>query len=201
MMTVNNDDILLIGPLGTNCSEILIEIFIQENAFEKVVWRMPAILSWPQCVNALFLFNCFMVRSSLMLVIYPMCPYTGARHWSNSSKAILKDMSVMGLTEPQQTITKPKAEFKTCSVLYTASLVVDGRVQASMGIVQQTFAIVGNHAPGMPGTFSTPLWVSYLDMHHGTCVTHVPWCMPGSLSSGFLWSRWRESVPAFPAHA
>ena len=27
-------------------------------------------------------------------------------------------------------------------------------------------------------------------MHHGTCVTHVPWCMPGSLNSGFLNSRW-----------
>ena len=25
----------------------------------------------------------------------------------------------------------------------------------------------------------------------GTCVTHVPWCMPASLTSGFLWSRWR----------
>ena len=24
-----------------------------------------------------------------------------------------------------------------------------------------------------------------------TCVTHVPWCMPGSLTSGFLWSRWQ----------
>ena len=33
--------------------------------------------------------------------------------------------------------------------------------------------------------------VSDPDMHHGTCVTHVPWCMPGSLTSGFLWSRWR----------
>ena len=30
-------------------------------------------------------------------------------------------------------------------------------------------------------------------MHHGgTCVTHVSWCMPGSLTSGFLWSRWRR---------
>ena len=28
-------------------------------------------------------------------------------------------------------------------------------------------------------------------MHHGTCVTHVPWCMPGPLTSGFFWSRWR----------
>ena len=46
-------------------------------------------------------------------------------------------------------------------------------------------------APGMPGTFSPPPRVSDPDMHHGTCVTHVPWCMPGSLTSGFLWSRWR----------
>ena len=37
------------------------------------------------------------------------------------------------------------------------------------------------HAPGMPGTFSPQLRVSYPDM---------PWCMPGSLTSGFLLSRW-----------
>ena len=46
------------------------------------------------------------------------------------------------------------------------------------------------HAPGMPETFSLPLRISDPDMHHGTCVTHVPWCMPGLLTSGFLWSRW-----------
>ena len=33
--------------------------------------------------------------------------------------------------------------------------------------------------------------ISDPDMHHGTCMTHVPWCMPGSLISDFLWSRWR----------
>ena len=43
----------------------------------------------------------------------------------------------------------------------------------------------------MPGTFSPPPWVREPNMHHGTCVTYVPWCMPGSLTSGFLWSRWR----------
>ena len=47
------------------------------------------------------------------------------------------------------------------------------------------------HAPGMPGTVSPPPRISVPDMHHGTCVTHMPWCMPGSLTSGFLWSRWR----------
>ena len=48
------------------------------------------------------------------------------------------------------------------------------------------------HAPGMPGMFSPSPRVSDPGMHHGTCVTHVPWCMPGSLTGGFLWSRWRE---------
>ena len=47
------------------------------------------------------------------------------------------------------------------------------------------------HAPGMPRTFSPPPRVCDLGMHHGTCVTHVPWCMSGSQTSGFLWSRWR----------
>ena len=47
------------------------------------------------------------------------------------------------------------------------------------------------HAPGMPGTFSPPPRASDPDMHHGTCGAHVPWYMPGSLTSGFLWSRWR----------
>ena len=44
------------------------------------------------------------------------------------------------------------------------------------------------HAPRM---FSPPPRVSDPGMHHGTCVSHVPWCMSGSLTSGFLWSRWR----------
>ena len=49
-----NAGILLIWTLGTNFSEILREkkcIFIQENAFENVVWNMTAFLSRPQCVK------------------------------------------------------------------------------------------------------------------------------------------------------
>ena len=50
--------ILLIGPLGTNFSEISIEInlyiVIQANAFQNIVWKMAAILSRPQCVNEIF---------------------------------------------------------------------------------------------------------------------------------------------------
>ena len=62
--------------------------------------------------------------------------------------------------------------------------------------------IAGAHAPGMPGIFSPSPQVSDPDMHHGTCVTHVPWCMPGTLTTGFLWNRRRgKTFPAFPAHA
>ena len=43
--------LLFIGPLGTNFSEILIEIYIQENAFESVVCETVAILSRPQCIK------------------------------------------------------------------------------------------------------------------------------------------------------
>ena len=42
------------------------------------------------------------------------------------------------------------------------------------------------------GRFTPPSQVRDPDMHHGTCVTHVPWCIPGSLTStSFLLSRWR----------
>ena len=62
------------------------------------------------------------------------------------------------------------------------------------------------HAPGMPAMFSLPPRISDPDMRHGTCVTHVSWCMPGSLTCGFLWSwcrrkcsrhSWRMLNPQF----
>ena len=49
-----NDGILLIGPLGTNISEILSKnshIFIQENAFQNIICEVAAILSRTQCVK------------------------------------------------------------------------------------------------------------------------------------------------------
>ena len=48
-----NAGILLIGPSEITFSKILIEIhnFLQENAFQNVVWKMAAILSRPQCVE------------------------------------------------------------------------------------------------------------------------------------------------------
>ena len=54
------------------------------------------------------------------------------------------------------------------------------------------------YATGMPGTFLLPPQVSDPDMHHGTCVMHVPWCMPGSLTScSFEVGGW-ENVAGIP---
>ena len=41
--------------------------------------------------------------------------------------------------------------------------------------------------------FQRKLLVSDPGMHHGTCVTHVPWCMSGSLTPGG-----GENVPGIP---
>ena len=61
------------------------------------------------------------------------------------------------------------------------------------------------HAPGIPETNSPPPLVSDPDMHHSTCMTHVPWCMPESLTSSFVWSRLnsvaKKTFPASPAQA
>ena len=52
--------------------------------------------------------------------------------------------------------------------------------------------ITGCACAGNAGNVSPPPRVSDPDMHHGTCATHVPWCMPGSLTDVLLWSRWRR---------
>ena len=48
------------------------------------------------------------------------------------------------------------------------------------------------HAPGIPGTFSPPPRGNDPDRYHGMCVTHVSWCMPGSLTSSFLFVKLEE---------
>ena len=64
-------------------------------------------------------------------------------------------------------------------------------VSARYGPLARYEKLWAAHALGMPGTLSPPPRVSDPDMHHGTCATHVSWCMPWSLTSCFIWSRWR----------
>ena len=55
-------------------------------------------------------------------------------------------------------------------------------------------ACAGNAENIFPrGRLQRKLLVSDPDMHHGTCVTHVPWCMSGSLNRGG-----GENAPGIP---
>ena len=76
-------------------------------------------------------------------------------------------------------------------IIRTENIHNSNRVKLQYGPLVRYVKLWVAHASGMPGTFSPPQRVSDPDMHHATCVTQVPWCMPGSLTSGFLWSRWR----------
>ena len=50
---------------------------------------------------------------------------------------------------------------------------------------------MGCACAGNAGNIFPATWVSDPDMHHGTCVTPVPWCMPELLTNGSLWNRWQ----------
>ena len=58
-------------------------------------------------------------------------------------------------------------------------------------------ACAGNAGNVFPATdFKRKTLVSDPNIHHGTCVTHVPWCMSGSLTTVA-----GKTFPAFPGHA
>ena len=54
----------------------------------------------------------------------------------------------------------------------------------------QIHKIAGCACAGNARNVFLPAGVSGPDMHHGTCLMHVPWCMLGLLTSSFRWNRW-----------
>ena len=98
---------------------------------------------------------------------------------------------------PSLNIYLPPTCFESCMDIYIyiyhwlSTTIAHLRPARSHGPLTRYAELRVARAPGMPGTFIQPPRVSDPDTHHGTCVTHVPWCMPGSLTSGFRWSWWR----------
>ena len=76
-----------------------------------------------------------------------------------------------------------------------SSSLCGGLVWASCQIRKNTgCACAGNAGNVFPRRqFQRKLLYSDPGMHHGTCVTHVPWCMSGSLTCGD-----GENVPGIP---
>ena len=58
--------------------------------------------------------------------------------------------------------------------------------------------IAGCACAGNAGNVSPPPLVSDPDMHHGTCMTHVPWCMPDRLLAVSFEVGGGENVPGIP---
>ena len=81
---------------------------------------------------------------------------------------------------------------KAAGKIMSNSSVEMSHATASHGPLARYVKLRVAHASGMPGMVSPTPWVSDPDMNHGTCVTHVPLCISGSLTTGFLWNWWRR---------
>ena len=73
---------------------------------------------------------------------------------------------------------------RECEISFIMSAIIQWHLHAH---ITRYVKLRVAHAPGMSGMFSPPPnsnepLVSDPSMHHGTCVTHVPWCMSGSLT-------------------
>ena len=77
---------------------------------------------------------------------------------------------------------------KMTSLYWIRTQVLSGRKHTAWASYQ-IHKSAGCACAGNARTFSPPPQVSDSDMHHGTCVTHVPW----SLTSCFLWKRSQHS--------
>ena len=85
-----NARILLIGPLGTNFSEILVETFSpQKNAFKSVVCEMAAILSRPQYVN-----------KDYVVSLHSCCPGRGLDVSCSTSQSMREYLGASGCLSP-----------------------------------------------------------------------------------------------------
>ena len=82
---MTNAEMLLIQALGTKFQwnfKRNSHIFIQENAFEYVVWKMAAILSQPQCIN--FLGNSVHWLAHPTVINLPADSFCFSRHFGGS---------------------------------------------------------------------------------------------------------------------
>ena len=116
---------------------------------------------------------------------------------SNFIDANALSMLPLGLTAHTSSATYLNSSVKCWAHL--ANKIIEnwsGRAWASYQIRKIAGCVcAGNAGNVFPRRrFQRKLLVSDPGMHHGTCVTHVPWCMSGSLTCGD-----GENVPGIPS--
>ena len=190
------------------CSEILFYISVGLPYWNGRSAKLQYI---PRNMHTVFALLCFVVVIHWLIFPYP----SGLLHWhcgnltiatvpakqpwwiwiNTSCEFIMNDC----MTTTKQSTTKPCAYFLGYTVRLWCHNAFDSNIRSCHGPLTRYVKLRVAHAPGMPGTFSpaadfqrSPL-VSDPGMHHSTCVTHVPWCMSGSLTCGD-----GENVPGIP---
>ena len=131
---------------------------------------------WPRMMNI------FCFRHRMYMEIYDWIKIYSIQHWADSLHCRSRI-----LAEAHHLCCRPKRVYQLSEYYLKCSMVYLFESWASCQIRK----IVGCACDGNAGNVFPATRVSDPDMHHGTCVTLVPWCMLGSLTSSFLWSRWR----------
>ena len=104
---------------------------------------------------------------------------------------MLSEMVVVGNRCNQRSNCTVASAWRYARMCLHSSWYVYTTVRVSSPLAScQIRKIVGCACAGNAGNVSPPPRVSDPDMHHGTCVTYVLWCMPGWLTIGFLWNWW-----------
>ena len=166
-------------------------------------------------MHTVFALLCFVVVIHWLIIPYP----SGLLHWHCSNLAIAPVPAkqpwwiwintscefIMNdcITTTKQSTTKPCAYFLGYTVLiHTLFRVLTLLISVSKMVPWASYQIrkiagcacAGNAGNVFPRRrLQGKMLVSDPGMHHGTCVTHVPWCMSGSLTCGG-----RENVPGIP---
>ena len=123
------------------------------------------------------------IAQNMLIKCFRMCLNVGNRFNCN----LYRDYILDGIPLPKVIIIYCLTFCPVGTIWWDGIVIID----SGNGLLARYAKLRVAHAPGMPRTYSPPPRVNDPDMHHGTCVMHVQWCMLGSLTSGFLCSQWR----------
>ena len=147
-------------------------IFIEENAFVNVIWKMAAILSRPQCVKHWW---CVIVIVNYLVWSYWLWYETSISYWGlNKMVAILQTFSnAFYWTIFVVSLSKFHSSLSFC-------VQIDGLVQDCRGNAQninnwnmaEIYVCIQNYEPLLSGISELVSWISCLDVFKYVPVIH-----------------------------
>ena len=118
------------------------------------------------------------------------CPYSGLiTIWSHC--VIFLYFSIIHVLSETDQMSGFRPQLEACEEKMT-SYWAFGNAEDGEWTSYQICKVAGCACTGNTGNVFPPPRVSDPGMHRGTCVKHVPWCMPWSVAICYFWSRLRE---------